>query len=93
MYLLLASMHRCFCVDEILRLIAQELVAVEEYATAVALACCSKQFEDPALDTLWSTQPRFLLLMNTLPDDIWSPDGYKVSMATATPVHFALILI
>lgn len=80
-------MHRCLCVDEILRLIAQELVADEGHGTAAALACCSKSFEDPVLDCLWSTQDDFVFLLKTLPEDIWSPGRYEVSVATTLPVH------
>ena len=43
-------MHACLNVDEIVRLIAYELVASGGYATAVALARCCKSFEDPVLD-------------------------------------------
>ena len=51
-------MHACLNVDEIIRLIARELVASESKATAAALACRRKTFEDPVLDTLWETQGR-----------------------------------
>ena len=52
-------MHACLNVpDEILRLIACELVASEGQATAVPLACCSQSFEGPVLDALWETQDR-----------------------------------
>ena len=49
-------MHICLNVDELVRLIACELVASEGKATAVALAGCCKSFEDPVLDALWETQ-------------------------------------
>ena len=61
-------MHPCLNVGEILRLIADELVVSEMEATAVALACCCKKFEDPALDALWSAQDDPLLLLMSLPD-------------------------
>jgi hypothetical protein len=68
-------MHACLSVDEILRLLACELVGSEAKATAVALACCCKNFEDPALDALWETQDRLLPLLKSLPGDVWKEEG------------------
>jgi len=73
-------MHACLNVDEILRLIACELVASEGQATAVALACCCKSFEDPVLDALWETQYRLTPLLKSLPGDIW--DGGECTVST-----------
>jgi len=64
-------MHTCLNVDEIIRLVASELVASKAKATAVALACCHKNFEEPVLDTLWETQERILPLLRSLPRDVW----------------------
>lgn len=82
----LAFMHRCLRVDEIARLIAHELVAAGGQATAVALACCSKGFEDLALDALWGTQSRLVPLLQTLPADVWSPERSDVSIVMMTSV-------
>jgi hypothetical protein len=71
-------MHPCLCVDEIIRLIAQELVTDSQHATAVALACCRKCFEDPVMDVLWRAGPKFTDLLKTLPGDIWNPGQYQV---------------
>ena len=49
---LLDSMHPCLNVDEIVRLIAHELVAPGGEATAAGLACSCKSIEDLVLDTL-----------------------------------------
>ena len=67
-------MHPCLRVDEIVRHVASELVASKGKATAVALACCCKSFEDPVLDALWETQERLAPLFKSLPRDIWN-DG------------------
>ena len=75
-------MHACLNVDEIVRLIAGELVAGEAYATAVALGCCCKSFEGPVLDTLWEVQTRLLLLLKTLPADVWNDGDCTVSVPT-----------
>lgn len=77
-------MHRCLNVDEIVRLIAHELVAAGRGAAAVALARCCKIFEDPTLDVLWRRQSQFIPLLKTLPEDIWGRDGCDVSMAAKT---------
>ena len=74
-------MHTCLNVDEIIRLVASELVASRAEATAVALACCRKSFEDPVLDTLWETQESLLPLLRTLPRDVWVT-GEEVSVPT-----------
>ena len=63
-------MHPCLNVDEIVRLIARELVADEGKWTAIGLACCHKGFGDLVLDTLWETQDRLLPLLNTFPGDV-----------------------
>ena len=62
-------MHACLHVDEIVRLIAWELVSSEGRATAIALACCCQSFEDPALDALWETQYQLTPLLKTFPED------------------------
>ena len=75
-------MHACLQVDEILRLLAWELVGSEAKATVVALACSCKSFEDPALDTLWETQERLPPLFESLPRDVWGDDTCTVSTPT-----------
>jgi hypothetical protein len=82
-------MHPCLSVDEILRFIACELVASRGRATAIALACCCKSFEDPVLDALWATQDRLFTLLKSLPGDVWDGDRYTVS-APATRVFLFL---
>ena len=67
-------MHTCLYVDEILRLLAWELVVSEEKSAAVALACCCKGFEEPVLDTLWETQDRLTPLLKCFPQDIWKEE-------------------
>ena len=75
-------MHRCLHVDEIVRLIASELVTSEGKGTAVSLACCCKSFEDPVLDTLWATQDQLLPLLKSFPGDVWNEDECIVSAPT-----------
>ena len=79
---LLDSMHACLNVDEIVRLIAHELVAANGRATAVCLASCCKGFEDPVLDALWEKQGFLLPLLKTFPVDVWKEGGQIVSAPT-----------
>ena len=77
-------MHPCLNVDEILRLLACELVGSEANATAVSLARCCKSFEHPVLDSLWGTQDELLPLLKSLPADVWKVEaGQFVSPPTA----------
>ena len=73
-------MHACLNVDEIVRLIASKLIESKSNATAVALACCCKNFENPVLDVLWETQDKLLPLFKSLPGDVWNEDGCAVSV-------------
>jgi len=75
-------MHACLNMDEIVRLIACELVVSRAEATTVALACCHKGFEDPVLDALWETQEHLLPLLKSLPEDVWNEGGCTVSAPT-----------
>ena len=72
-------MHDCMRVDEIIRLFACELVASRRKASAVALACSCKTFEDPVLDVLWETQKGLLPLFRSLPGDVWNGNAFTVS--------------
>ena len=68
-------MHPCLNVDEILRLLACELVVSGAKVAIVALACCCKSFEDPVLDALWETQDQLTPLLRCLPQEVWKEDG------------------
>jgi len=71
-------MHPCLNVDEILRLLARELVASEAKAAAVALASCRKSFEEPLLDELWRMQDRLIPLLKCFPQDVWMGEGQTI---------------
>jgi len=75
-------MHACLNVDEVVRLIALELVVSGGGATAVGLACCCKNFEDLVLDALWAQQVSLLPLFKSFPGDVWKEGGYSVSAST-----------
>ena len=83
-------MHHCLRVDEIVRTITCELVTSGGRATSVALACCSKNFEDPVLDALWGIQRRLHPLLKSLPGDVWN-DGGRFGVSPPTiPVFSSL---
>jgi len=81
-------MHACLNVDEILRLIAHELVTSGGRATAISLACCRRSFEDPALDALWATQDELFPLFKSFPGDVWKGGYLSVSMQTTCIFFF-----
>ena len=83
------SMHRCLNIDEIVRLIACELVTSGRKATAVGLACCCKGFQDPVLDALWATQFDLFTLFMCFPEDVWFEGGYTVSAPTTYLLFFS----
>jgi len=68
-------MHPCLSVNEIVRLLAHELVASRKGATAVALARCCKKYEDPMLDALWREQERLYPLLATFPEGVWDEES------------------
>lgn len=68
-------MHACLCVDEIIRLLASELITIGGRGTAVALACCCKNFQDPVLDELWKVQDQLPPLLRSFPRKVWDDDG------------------
>ena len=68
-------MHPCLNVDEILRVLAYELVESEAKATALSLACCYRSFEDPVLEALWETQDELFPLLKPLPGDVWKVEA------------------
>ena len=78
---LLDSIHPCLNVDEILRLIACELVASRGEGAAVILAYCCKCFEDLVLATLWTTHQldELLPLLTCFPGDVWNDRRCTVS--------------
>ena len=75
-------MDTCLNMDEIVMLIACELVTSRAKATAVALAVCRKGFEDTVLDVLWGSQEELLPLLKSLPGDVWNDGGCTVSAPT-----------
>ena len=73
-------MHPCLRVDEIVRLVASELVASGSKGTAAALARCCKGFEDPVLDSLWEDGGWLAKLLGVLPKDAWDCREDSVSL-------------
>jgi len=85
-------MHACLNVDEIVRLLAHELVASESEgkATAIELAYCCKTLEGPVLNVLWGTQDQLDLLLETFSISVWDETvAAYVSLSTdsLSPLH------
>ncbi|KAF9647206.1 hypothetical protein BDM02DRAFT_2746303 [Thelephora ganbajun] len=64
-------MHHVFELDEILRLIASDLIDTGD-GGALSLACCCRSFSTPVLDTMWEEgQSDFTTLLKTFPCSVW----------------------
>lgn len=79
-------MHACFSVDEIVRLLACELVASGGGVAAVALARCCRALEDPVLDALWESQDRLRILLETFPESVWD-EAFQAFVSLPTVPH------
>ena len=75
--------------DKIIRFLASGLVASEWRATAVALACCCRKFEDPTLDALWREQSQLSPLLNTFPEGIWDEASNNLVSRQSYAVYFS----
>ena len=83
-------MHPCLRVDELVRLVAYELVASTKKATAAALARCCTSLQDPVLDALWEAQEGLTPLLESLPKDVWDPDLYYTVCSDNIVIRFSL---
>ena len=85
-------MHRFWEIDEMVRLLATILEQqYEAFASAVALACCSRGLEDIVLDTLWEKLIGLNWLMQCLPADTWEIHDHEfVSAACSSQLALGL---
>lgn len=67
--------HPIFGVDELLRLVINELVEISE-ESAVSFAVTCRSFEEPTLSSLWKKQSSLFPLLGVLPGCIWDEDEY-----------------
>ena len=63
--------HQILCIDELLRLIIDELVQTSKQ-TVPSLACTCRFLEEPALSSLWRRQERLTDLLKVLPNHTWA---------------------
>lgn len=70
--------HRCWELDEIVRIIAAHLVSDEARASAVSLASCSKSLEEPALREVWRNLSSLAPLVKCFPPELWEIEGEKL---------------
>jgi hypothetical protein len=71
-------MHRCLQIPEIVRSIVNMLArneAISGRLDLLAVATVSKMFSEPALEWLWAGQDSLLILIKTLPQDLWNESG------------------
>jgi hypothetical protein len=67
--------HPIFDIDELLRLVIDELVETSR-GSAVSFALTCRSLEEPTLSSLWKKQPSFLCLLMVLPGCVSLKDGY-----------------
>jgi len=76
--------HRCWAVDEIVRAIVAILVRDQKKASAVALASCSKSFEELALGEIWRRVSSLVPLIKCLPPEVWEFRNKERKLASTT---------
>lgn len=70
--------HPIFNIDELVRLVADELVSISR-RSAVSFALACRSFEEPALSSLWKEQPSLHYLVMVLPSATapYGDDGFE----------------
>jgi len=90
--------HRALTVDDILREVTVYVTDTHP-PTTVALACCAKFLEEPALSPLWKIQNELPPLIKTLPPDSWvvcemdHPDDKPVIVRNPPQLHTLFSLV
>jgi len=80
-------MHHFWEIDELVRGLAADLKRRNAFASAIALACCSKRLGDNVLDSVWEQLNGLGQLMRCLPPDTWElRDQTGVFVSTARPI-------
>ena len=74
--------HRCWALDEIVRVIAANLVSDKAGASAVSLASCSKSLEEPSLGEIWRSLSGLAPLVRCFPPEVWEVKGEKLVSTT-----------
>ena len=64
--------HPIFDIDELSRLIIDELMGSQQTLLSLALTCQS--LEEPALSSLWGRQNKLTVLLKVLPNHTWAQD-------------------
>ena len=68
--------HPIFNIDELSRLIIDELMGSQQTLLSLDLTCQS--LEEPALSSLWGRQDKLTVLLKVLPNHTWVRDGRGV---------------
>ena len=80
--------HPIFEIDELLRLVIDELVEISQ-PSAISLALTCRSLEEPTLSSLWKKQSSLLDLIAVLPGAFWfeGSDGYDVVVSGQGFLH------
>jgi len=71
-----------FEIDELLRLVIEELVKISP-RTAVSFALTCRSLEEPTLSSLWKRQSSLITLVKVLPQRTWiEVNGYVRSLVS-----------
>jgi len=79
--------HRVFKIGELARLIAGELVLINQRST-VDLACVCWYLEEPVLSVLWKAQQSLCTLLETLPRDTWCYEHSESGRPVVSCLYF-----
>jgi len=66
--------HQIFEIDELLKLVIEELVETSP-RSAVSFALTCRSLEEPTLSSLWKEQHSLTDLIKVLPNHTWVKDG------------------
>ena len=76
---LLLMPHPILGIDELLRLIIDELME-DSQPTVLSLALTCRSLEEPGLSSLWKTQRELTVLLEVLPNHTWYKDEQGINV-------------
>ena len=81
--------HRVLKINELTRLIANQLVLISRKST-VNLACVCRSLEEPVLSTLWETERLMATLLRVLPEGTWEFKYLKLGYTMVCSLNSSL---
>lgn len=82
--------HRIFKISELTRLIASQLVLIDQKGTANLARAC-RCLEEPALSVLWETQWSLYTLLEVLPEENLEPHRIAASTCVVRDLDLGLL--